>query len=978
MSFRLKTIIGIACIEALLLIILIFSSLDVLQTSNMEGLRDRAVSTAKTFATAVKDAVISSDLATLEEFVGELATHKGIDYVKVLDMDGNVLSQSGADKLLNRGFRIDDNLALVDDGSFDTFADISEGGTVFGKVEIGFSTVFVDALIDKARIKLGSIAGGEMALTALFSLLLGTYLTKQLALLKQGAQKLAQGQVGFEVVVRGHDEIADTAEAFNNMSRQLRKLYDDIQVSEQRLKAIFDTASDGIITIDRFGAIQSVNPATNEIFGYLDEELLGQNVKMLMGSPHRDNHDGYLANYHDTGKADVLGSRREVEGRRQDGSHFPMELVTREISIRGERLFLGITRDITERTKAEDQIRQLALFPEQNTNPVFRIGPDGTILYANKASKPLLSSWKTQVGQLIDPECRSIVLKALKDGENNTDEQICGATVYLLTFVPVVSEGYVNIYGLDITERIEVADALHTAKNQAETANQAKADFLAVMSHEIRTPLNGVIGVLGLLQDTKLDAEQSSLADTGHNSAEALLTIINDVLDFSKMEAGKLDLEETAFDPAKLVAELEDLLRSQAEEKGISFSTHHVEELPPCLIGDPGRLRQILLNLCGNALKFTQTGGISISAFASPADGSVTSVRFEVRDTGIGIPEDRHNELFAEFSTLDASYSRRFGGTGLGLAISKKLVRLMGGEIDFSSQSGAGSTFWIDIPFEIGNLADLEDSFAESEATIEPQPAGLKRRLLLVEDNATSAMVARKVLEKSGYKVDTAANGREAITAVSTLPYDAVLMDVAMPEMDGFEATSAIREMPGERGRIPIIAMTAHAMKGYREKVLAGGMDDYLTKPINRAHLLKKLTKWLEISPQIERSVDESQPLTEPLLFDGTALEQLAEDISPDAIPELIQTFLSDAKVRIDGILKAVKQDDLVVLEREAHTLGSIAATFGAMRLHILARRIEQDCQENNPKEAIRLSNGVLDLANKTFNELAKVNKTSK
>jgi PAS domain S-box-containing protein len=979
MSFRLKTIIGIAVIEAVLLVILIFSSLEVLQTSNMEGLRDRAVSTASTFATAVKDAVISSDLATLEEFVAELATHKGIVYVKVLDMDGAVLAQSGPGERLTRVFKLDDDLNHVDDGAFDTFAEISEGGSLFGKVEIGFSTVFVDSLIHRARLWLGSIAGGEMLLTALFSLLLGTYLTKQLARLKQGAQKLAKGQVGFEVEVSGNDEIADTAGAFNEMSRRLRELYDDIQMNEQRLTAIFDTASDGIVIIDQFGIIQSVNPAIKTIFGYPQNELVGQNVKVLMGAPHHVNHDTYLANYLHTGKDKILGNRREVEGLRKNGSTFPMELATRKLVIGGTTMFLGITRDITERKEAEDKIRQLALFPEQNTNPVFRVDDKGVICYANLAAKPLLEFWETEIGEEIGSSCRSAAHTALNKEVVQRVEQVCGSIVYLLTLVPVSSEGYVNIYGLDITDRIEAAEALHAAKNQAEDANRAKADFLAVMSHEIRTPLNGVIGVLGLLQDTQLDTEQSNLADTGHNSAEALLDIINDVLDFSKMEAGKLDLEETTFDPARMIEELEDLLRPQAEDKGISFSTVIAPDLPPCVVGDPGRLRQILLNLCGNAIKFTEAGGVTVSAFPSSSTGPQTNIRFEVMDTGIGIPEDKHDELFAEFATLDASYSRRFGGTGLGLAISKELVGLMGGEIDFTSQFGDGSTFWIDMPFEIGNPEDIEESpTGQGEIVPLPHRNGDKWRLLLVEDNPASAMVARKMLEKSGYKVDTAANGREAITAVSTLPYDAVLMDVAMPEVDGFEATKAIREMSGKRGKIPIIAMTAHALEGYREKVLAGGMDDYLTKPINRMHLLRTLAKWLDVEPQEECKTGEDHIQNESVLFDEAALQQLAEDISPHEIPELVRTFMSDADGRVTRILEAAKENDHEVLEREAHTLGSIAATFGGMHLHQLARNIESACQEENFIEAIHLSGGMRDLANKTFNELSKVNNTSK
>jgi PAS domain S-box-containing protein len=353
MSFRLKTILGIAAIQVILLVVLILSSVNLLRTSNLEALQNYAKSTAGIFATTIKDALIGSDMATIEELSKQLSASEGVAYVRVLDVDGIVVAENGYQQYLDRPFRFDQDIRMVSDGSFDIFAEVSEGGSLFGKIEVGFSTVFMDALLIRAQTWLGSIGGTGIILTTLFSLLLGIYLTKQLASLQRGAKKLAAGEVGFEVAVTGRDEIADTAIAFNEMSRHLKELYTKIQVSENRLKTIFDAAADGIVMIDKDGVILTVNPATSIIFGYEQGELEGRNVKELMPSPYRENHDQYIANYIQRGETKVLGRRRETEGQRRDGSTFPVELMTTEMSIGQQRLFLGIVRDITEKKKID-------------------------------------------------------------------------------------------------------------------------------------------------------------------------------------------------------------------------------------------------------------------------------------------------------------------------------------------------------------------------------------------------------------------------------------------------------------------------------------------------------------------------------------------------------------------------------------------------------------------------------------------------
>jgi signal transduction histidine kinase/CheY-like chemotaxis protein len=378
---------------------------------------------------------------------------------------------------------------------------------------------------------------------------------------------------------------------------------------------------------------------------------------------------------------------------------------------------------------------------------------------------------------------------------------------------------------------------LVTARDAAEAANRAKSEFLANMSHEIRTPMNGVIGMIDLALGTRRGANHRQYLDTAKSSAHSLLHLIDDILDFSKIEANKLELETIPFVLRSQLAELTAPLKLRAEAKRLQLTTDVHPDVPSGVAGDPMRLRQILVNLVANAIKFTESGTVTLAVSLVPE--TAARIRFDIRDTGIGIPADKHRLIFEGFSQADGSMTRRFGGTGLGLSITAKLVVLMGGTISVESAAGQGSCFSVELPLR---LAAVAAPARPADPTRVQLPPGL--RVLVAEDNLVNQLVARRMLERLGHKVVVVDNGVAAVAAYTRDPFDIVLMDVQMPEMDGLEATRQIRAIEAQRGtHIPVVALTAHAMKGDRERCEAASMDGYAVKPISLDDLCAEIAR---------------------------------------------------------------------------------------------------------------------------------------
>jgi two-component system, sensor histidine kinase and response regulator len=868
----------------------------------------------------------------------------------------------------------------------------------------------------------------------------------------------------------------------------------ELKAASRRSQLVIETVPNGILIVNRKGIITLANSTAAKMFGYQNTELVGRPVETLLPPTLSADHPGLRSSYFARPEARSMGAGSDLFAISKMGTQFPVEVGLSPIETDGELSVLCSIVDITERKQANVALlaasRRAQLVIEAVPIGILIVSRAGVITLSNSGVEKMFGYG---LGELVGQPLETLVAAEYReasaerhaqffahphaqsigrDGQYYCRHRDGSAIPVQFEIIPIETDGEVSALCavVDITERKMAEEKLHEA-------GRMKSEFLANMSHEIRTPMNVLIGVSGLLLDTELTADQRDFAQTIQKGAESLLVVVNDVLDFSKLEAGKLEIDPVDFSVDEVAEDTTDFFTQQALRRGLALTCQVSDSVPAWLRGDGGRLRQILTNLIGNAMKFTEKGEVSLQVSLAGQEDGRSILRFQVSDTGIGISREVQKNLFQAFTQADGSTTRRYGGTGLGLAICRRLVALMGGSIGVESHLGQGSRFWFQLPFDppvlpqepgvresnkvAGKRLLIVDGHASERRLMEqyaaswgmradtaengllaltllreaaqngepydvavldfdmagmtgidvarvmqwnqaiagtalvlvtsyenrnvahsthdlpsliclikpvrkqpllkalvralhPEPVGQANksrrgqtpnplhgaRLLLVEDNEDNQKLAARLLEKHGYECDFAANGSQALACMEAANYPLVLMDCQMPIMDGFQATAAIREREKGRRHTPVVALTAHALAGDRERCLSAGMDDYLSKPIKESTLISVVERWLAVGQGAQAPVAAAPPNTTwepPYPQTGPIPVQ-----PPEGLEDLIPGYLSNCQQHLLSLSAAVDRGDLQAAQTIGHGMKGSGAGYGFPAISGIGRSIEQ------------------------------------
>jgi len=739
--------------------------------------------------------------------------------------------------------------------------------------------------------------------------------------------------------------------------------------SEGKYRALFENEVDAISIFDaETRRLFDVNGAWLRLYGYRRDEALTMTTDGVSAEPAQTREAIRTA----TVSGSVYIPQRRH--RRKDGTEFWVDVSAGPVTIAGQPMMYAIMRDITDRVVAQEALEA----SQAELQAIFASIPDVILIVdrhgrylkvaptsPNALYRPAEALLGKTIPQVFAPDQAAFfmagIARCLRDRTLVTlqyDLEIDGHVVWFDARLAPMDDDRVLFAARDITEIKQFERRLRAAKETAEAANLAKSQFLANMSHEIRTPLNAVLGLTHLAQQTDLTPRQRDYLQKVDTSADTLLRLIDDILDFSKIEAGRLDLVAVDFSLRTVLSNVASVVRARGEAKGLAFAMRIDDDVPDLLVGDPVRLEQVLMNLGTNAVKFTRAGRIDIAVGTNPPNTEGTALRFTVTDTGIGIPPAHADRLFEPFHQVESSNTRSYGGTGLGLAICKRLVEMMDGTIGFESTPGQGSSFSFTAVLRPSDRADQPTPRLSETGTVENLLSGI--RVLLAEDNDINRQVSQEVLEQAGATVRIAVNGRQAVEATETEPFDVVLMDIQMPDMDGLTATREIRDRAAT-ATLPIIALTANAMAEDRRKCLQAGMNAHISKPIRPRGMYETILRLVRPGSRDTLSAMPAPPVTAPP--DATAL--LPHDIpdldtghglrhtnnDPALFMTILRAFHRNHRRTADEIDDALGQGDHATAGRLAHTLKSLAGTLGAHDVRAAARTLETAIDRRNQDE---------------------------